>query len=174
MATVSKPKRRYTDEERSNTLAALAANSGNISATVRQVGIPAATIRAWSKGYRHPEAAQMCEAKKLPLADAFQNLAEKCVGLATERYAEMSPKDMIVTAAVCVDKMQLLRGAPTGINANVNLNLRTLSDAELDERIALALGRESPPGESESRVGTDGSGSREVPPALGQGSTPPL
>jgi hypothetical protein len=57
-------KRRYTDDERSLALAALAANTGNVNKTVRQLGIPTTTLEHWSKGERHPESIQMIAEKK--------------------------------------------------------------------------------------------------------------
>ena len=115
MARRRKP-RRYSDEDRANALAALAANGGNVNRTAEQLGIPEATVRAWANGDRHPEASQACEQKKPALADQFQALAEKLVGIAAEKADKLNAKDAVIAAGVAVDKARLLRGEPTQIN----------------------------------------------------------
>jgi transposase-like protein len=54
----------YTDEQRANALAALAANGGNANRAAKELGIPVRTLRNWGKGDRHPEAAEMGRQKK--------------------------------------------------------------------------------------------------------------
>ncbi len=44
--------RRYTPEEKQNTLSALRANNGDISLTSAQTDVPAATLRAWERKER--------------------------------------------------------------------------------------------------------------------------
>lgn len=130
-----KPKRRYSDEDRANALAALAANGGNISRTSKEIGIPAATLRAWNTGERHPEATQMCEEKKEPLADAFENIARQLIGGVTkEKIAAADAQKLMTSAGIAVDKMQLLRGKPTAINDSSH-HFDELSDTEIDQRI---------------------------------------
>lgn len=41
------PRRRYSDSERAEALAALAANAGNRAKTARQLGIPRQTLAEW-------------------------------------------------------------------------------------------------------------------------------
>jgi transposase-like protein len=75
------PKRRYSDDDRANAIAALAANGGFVKTTARQLGIPAKTLENWSKGTRHPEAANMGDIKKKHLADALGRLTLSVKGL---------------------------------------------------------------------------------------------
>jgi transposase-like protein len=111
-----KPKRRYTDDERATALAALAANGGNVSRTSREQGVPEVTLRQWSSGARHPEALQMSEGKKAPLADAFEAVAARCLKHVTdEKLAETGAVDLLKTAGIAVDKARLLRDQATEI-----------------------------------------------------------
>jgi len=138
-------RRRYSDEERATALAALAANGGNVGGTSRQLGIPEATLRAWATGERHPEASQMCGDKKASLADQFEALAVKLLGVADEKAAALNARDAVVAAAVAVDKMRLLRGEATEISETRDDRLdefrRRYADAQGDAR---ADGRAEP------------------------------
>jgi transposase-like protein len=109
-------KRSYTDEERGNALAALAANGGNVSRTAAALGIPAKTLEHWAKGERQPRSAQMGELKKGPLADAFEDLARQLLaGMTPAKIADANLQQLATAAGIAVDKMQLLRGKPTGV-----------------------------------------------------------
>jgi transposase len=128
-------RRRYTDEDRANALAALAANGGSIALTARQLNIPPQTLRQWARGARHPEATQMSDEKKLPLADAFEALSRQLLdGITPEKIKRTGVKDLATSAGIAVDKMQLLRGEPTEITDE------RLSDDKRRARITALLG----------------------------------
>jgi transposase-like protein len=55
---------RYSDIDRANALATLAANGGNVQRTVAQIGVPEQTLRTWKTGERHPEGAESVAPKK--------------------------------------------------------------------------------------------------------------
>jgi transposase-like protein len=116
MAGKKRGRRRYTDEDRANALAALAANGGNLSRTAAQIGIPAKTLENWTKGTNHPHAAKLGELKKPALAEQFRALAEKLVGIACEKADRLNAKDAVIAAGVAIDKARLLDGEPTQIN----------------------------------------------------------
>ena len=132
--------RRYSDQERAEALAALAANNGNLSHTARQLGIPRATLEAWAKQKRHAEAAENVAPEKEALADRLEILAGKLLdGVTEEKIAVSGPKELLTSLGIAVDKMQLLRGQPTSINDTTHrADLSRLSDEELDtlERLA--------------------------------------
>jgi Transposase len=107
-------KRRYTDEERGASLAALAANAGNVKRTARELGIPEVTLRHWSTGSRHPEAVTMGAQKKGPLADKLEEVAWALAG----KLPGSDCSDVQATAValgILVDKLQVLRGLPSSI-----------------------------------------------------------
>lgn len=127
-----KEKRRYTDEQRAEALAALQANGGGIPLTARQLGIPENTLRSWARGLRHPEATQMCEEKKLPLAERFESLAHSLLDHADKNLKDLNAKDAVTSAAIAVDKMRLLKDLPTTITGrDSRQELGQLSSDEL-------------------------------------------
>lgn len=129
-----KVRRYYSDEERANTLAALAANGGNVNLTAKQLGIPAKTIENWSKGKAHPDVAKLGEQKKGPLADALEVVAFKIVDLLPEKIPSATLQQAATSLGILVDKMQLLRNKPTEIQGAPDDDLRNLTDEELAKR----------------------------------------
>ena len=115
---------RYSDDDRANALAALAANGGNINRTARELGIPEKTLRNWANGTSHPEAANLAEQKKQPLAALLEDVARKLAG----DLANGAAKDPAVALGIVIDKRQILLGQPTSIT-------RSLSDAERADRL---------------------------------------
>ncbi len=109
-----KPKRRYSDQDRANALAALAANGANVERTARQLGLPAATLRAWSTGSRHPEAVQAAEGRKRDLADQLEALAYKLIEAVRGKLAGASLAQLMIALGIAIDKMVLLRREASG------------------------------------------------------------
>jgi hypothetical protein len=109
-------KRRYSDEFRANTLAALAAYGGNVNRTAKELGIPEATIRSWESGKVHPEAAKDCERKKGLLADQLEAFARRILGLIDDAHIKAAPLlDCMIAVGIAVDKMLLLRSQPSAV-----------------------------------------------------------
>jgi transposase-like protein len=134
-------RRHYTDDERSDALAALAANGGNVEKTAEQVGVPAATLGHWAAGRRHPEALHMAGEKKEALADRLEALANQLVddmGLPAKRKAA-NLRQLAVAFGVCIDKMRLLREQPTLIPGPWP-DPRKMTDEQLAAEIARLQG----------------------------------
>jgi transposase-like protein len=113
-------KRRYSDDERAACLAALAANGGDVAKTARETGVPDPTLRCWAKGTRHPEALQMQEGKRLPLADMLEDLAYRAARTSRRGLRHVKADRAAVVMGIAIEKMQLLRGQPTErVDANV-------------------------------------------------------
>jgi hypothetical protein len=123
-------RRRYSDDDRANALAALAANGGNVERTATQLGIPQSTLRHWVDGDRHPEALQMGEQKKGPLADTLEVVAFALAGDLADpaRRAGAKVPDLALALAIVIDKMRLLREQATSLTG-------TLSDVERAARL---------------------------------------
>jgi transposase-like protein len=133
-------RRRYSDEERANALAALSANADDVNHTANQLGIPRKTLENWAKGARHPEAAQLGQEKKPELADALEEVARKLADAMPAKIADASLRDTAIAMGIAVDKMRLLREAPTSItqtNGTAPDGRRDLTDRL--ERLASAL-----------------------------------
>jgi hypothetical protein len=103
----------------------VAANDGNIHGTAAQLDLPAQTVRQWATGERCPEVAQQSSQAKAALADAFEQLARRLLGIVSDKLKDMSPHQAMIAAAVAVDKMLLLRGQlpPERPAATVNVNV---------------------------------------------------
>ena len=138
-------RRSYSDEDRANALAALAANGGAVSVTAARLGIPRKTLEQWAKGQRHPEAALLSQGKKTELAAALRGIAWLVLDLLPEKLRKATAKDATVTLGIALDKAQLLDGEPTSINRN-----ECLTDDQRRARLAAHLER--------LRAGGDGTG----------------
>lgn len=112
-------KRRYSDEDRANALAALAANGGNLNRTARELGIPRQTIQAWANGEHHPEAAENGASKRGLLADKLEEVAWSLVGMIEPAGRKAQTKGAVGPIAtafgITIDKMRLLREQSTSI-----------------------------------------------------------
>jgi transposase-like protein len=106
-------KRVYSDEDRANALAALAANGGNIEQTARQLGLPRKTVSNWASGNRHPEAAHLGRRKKKDLADALEAVAWKIAGALARKINAASLSSAAIALGICIEKMRLLREQAT-------------------------------------------------------------
>jgi transposase-like protein len=156
-------RRRYTDEERSLALAALAANAGSVERTAEQLGIPKDTLANWASGRRHPEAVLLAADKKAPLADRLEQLAHVLLDdlARPERRKTASLQQLATTFAIAVDKMRLLREQPTMIPGPMT-DPRRMTDAELRAEIEnLRRERAGPP----AGTGPAGSDAPVAPPA---------
>ncbi len=122
MATAAK--RQYSESDKATALALLAANAGNITRTARETGFPATTLRQWRDGeHINEEVTLLRDQKKEELADLFERVARLYLdrALAPDTVSETKGKDAVIAAATAIDKMQLLKGAPTAINQNTYL-----------------------------------------------------
>ena len=119
-------KRTYTNDFRASALAALAANAGDVLRTARQLGIPETTLRHWAEGHRHPEARQMAEEKKRPLADRLEEIAHSLIDNMPAKMTVATLQQLTVSLGIAVEKMCLLREVP-------NAASETMAD---DERLA--------------------------------------
>src|SRR5690606_19482232 len=105
--------RSYTEAQRAEALAALQANGGNLSATSRQTGIPASTIRDWRDTPDH--LTELRDEKKRDLALAIEELAHRIVEVMPDRVHDANFQHLAVALGIAVDKLRLLRGEATNI-----------------------------------------------------------
>jgi hypothetical protein len=127
-------KRRYSDDERANALAALAANAGNVTRTARQLGIPRATLVHWADGDRHPEAMIMGEGKRRDMAEALVGVAWQLLDAIPSKIDNAPLLQTATSLGIAIDKARLLRGEPTTIEGHVaagELARRAAADPEL-------------------------------------------
>lgn len=144
-------KRRYSDDDRANALAALAANGGNVRRTSRQLGIPAVTLRSWRDGERAAIPSESVDSKKKALSEQLEGIARQLLDrLTVEKIDDCSLRELMTAVGIAVDKMLLLRGQATVITDNTNRPDDSSPDevrARVDELLA----------KRQSRDGTDAS-----------------
>lgn len=134
----------YTDysAERKAEVILLIKASGNITQVARDTGIPRQTLYAWlEQEHRY---AEIITRKQGPLADKLENIAHLSADLLTDgRLASASVRELLGAIHITVPAMQLLRGEPTSITANVDRQ-------ELSVTLHSALGELDAIGESEA------------------------
>jgi transposase-like protein len=113
-------KRRYSDEEKAQALAILYANNGNIAEAQRQLGIPYRTLANWAaeerEGQTHAAIANIGNQKKSDLAQRLEEIARELADAMPDKIQAATLQQVATSMAIAIDKMQLLRGAPTSIS----------------------------------------------------------
>ena len=116
----SQPKAPYQDyslDRKAEVLAMVKANDGNVDRTALETGIPHQTIRYWLAN--SDRFSQIQTQKSVDLAQKLENQAHFYLDLAEGKAAGAPFNHLMTGAAIAIDKMQLLRGLPTSINAEV-------------------------------------------------------
>jgi len=140
------PKRSYTEEEVAAGLNAVLANGGKIRSTAREIGVPVMTVSQWaSQSRRVPrsasEAAHRAELSTRNREDTVRRLDE-VIPLALARVVEAIPDEgayrAMLTAAIAIDKRQLLTGGVTSRTETVKAryvegdSLRSIASRVID------------------------------------------
>jgi len=111
--------RTYPAEVKASIIAAIENNGGNVAATAKLFCLPEDTVRYWwhnSERFREVQGTS-----GLKLADKLEVLAHSNVdSLTTHDLSIVSYSDKARALGVIIDKMQLLRGEPTSITANID------------------------------------------------------
>lgn len=119
-------KRQYSDSDKAIALATLDANGGNIKQTAKAIKMPESTLTDWANNRGiNPEVTEIREVKKRELADKLEEVAHALTGnILIRAESELSilvpMKDVATSLGIVVDKMQLLKGAPTNISKDVS------------------------------------------------------
>jgi transposase-like protein len=137
------PKRRYSDEEKAAALATLDANGGNIAETQRQIGIPYRTLANWAaeerNGTMHEDVANLGNIKKIDLAQRLEEIARELADAMPDKIERANLQQVATSMAIAIDKMQLLRGAPTSItDISIEQRAERIERMTEDERAVLA------------------------------------
>lgn len=106
-------RRQWTDEKKSEILAALDANQGNVKRTARQCGVAVSTLRGWAKGRgTNAGVAKLRPEKRGELADALEEIAWQIVELLPSKLQQAEVRELATLLGVSLDKLLLLRGQP--------------------------------------------------------------
>lgn len=119
-------KRQYSDNDKAVALATLDANEGNIRQSAKMLKLPESTLTDWANNRGVcPEVAEIREDKKAELAEKLEEVAhaltDNILLRAQSDFSLLTPmKDFAVSLGIAIDKMQLLKGAPTAISKDVS------------------------------------------------------
>lgn len=127
-------RKRYSDEERANALAALTANGGSVPITATRLGIPYRTLKHWADG--DVQAAKLGNDKKEDLVAALRGLAWLILDMLPSKLKRADARSAAITLGIALDKAQLLSGQPTNITRT-----NELTDDQRRARLASFLGR---------------------------------
>jgi transposase-like protein len=108
--------RQYSPSERANALA-LYDNIGNLEQVSHTLGIAKSTLHGWLNDPNNQS--NLRTAKGQELAQKFENAANLFLDLAVKKSKKAEFNHLMTGAGIAIDKMQLLRGLPTDISANV-------------------------------------------------------
>lgn len=133
----------YSLERKAEVLAMVQANGGNVDRTAGETGIAHQTIRYWLTNAA--KYSQIQSQKVVDLADQCEADARYYFALARDKAPDAPYNHLMTGAAIATDKMQLLRGQPTSITADLSANdLTIILAGALGE--ALDLGEDGPSG----------------------------
>lgn len=110
--------RSYTEAEKAAALAFLDSNGGNVSRTSRETGIPRKTLTEWRDGRGvNEDVATSRQENARTLEALFEEVTRAYLehALGPDAVAITTSKDAVTAAAIAFDKLQLIRGKPTGI-----------------------------------------------------------
>lgn len=107
------------------------ANAHAIVDLAEHIHVPERTLRRWFTGESNPPPDKTVRTEKKELADLFEDAARIYLshGVEPEVVAEVSGQSSLTSAAIAVDKMQLLRGLPTEIIALLPAVMKALTEA---------------------------------------------
>jgi hypothetical protein len=138
--------RSYSDDEKSEALAAIIANSGNLSKTARDLQIPISTLFDWHQGDNINSAVTAkADDKKAALASRLDALADLLAGAIPDKIEDAPLTQVATSMGICIDKARLLREQPTPDAAELAkaISLPPELDAKLDAVLdALSAGGE--------------------------------
>jgi transposase-like protein len=124
-------RRKYSDVEKAEAIAAVKSNNGNIFRTSQELNIPWTTLADWVKGEHgiNPGVTELREQKEEELATICERVARKYLEQAENPWAIYATpgNQAMMTAAVAIDKNRLLLGQPTSISADVSTVQVTLA-----------------------------------------------
>lgn len=101
-------RRHYSDNERAEALAILAANGGNLSATSRTTGVPRATLQLWIAEPDRAAPPEVRQEKVFNLQAMFQAELAAVFDAMSKRRGQAHYSDLSRAAGIYTDKLMAL------------------------------------------------------------------
>ncbi len=151
MPRTGQKKRQYSDEEKAYALEILEMYRGNVQKAAKSMEMSPRTLSHWAaKRNMKVDAVQsLQEVKREEMHEALEKLAWKIVAAMECMIEEADLRALSTSLGILIDKTQLLKGLATarteisGIDGgaiSVSVGLDKLSDDELRQRLAAAIG----------------------------------
>ena len=151
MPRTGQKKRQYSDEEKAYALEVLEMYLGNVQKAATSLEISPRTLSHWAARKNMPVAAveEIQAVKREEMHEALEKLAWKIVAAMEVTIEEADLRALTTSLGILIDKIQLLKGLATsrteisGVDGgaiSVAVGLEELSDDELKQRLAAALG----------------------------------
>ncbi len=116
------PKGVYTDEDKARAYVVWKASKENISATARETGYPAQTIRDWRNIWERegPPDPELVDTAVSVFVDDVERVRNKALSLLDARMHQIkNPKDLATVFGILDDKVRLARGLATSRSESV-------------------------------------------------------
>ncbi len=123
-------------------MAALAANSGNLSLTAHEIGVPLTTLKGWANAVDRAAPADLRQEKRADLSDLFRAELEAVFEAMKVKRGEASYANLSTAAGIYADKLMAL----TDTMPTQRVDARGL--AEADQRAARILTMVKPAGDT--------------------------
>lgn len=131
-------RRKFSDQQKSDALAALDANGGNVNLTATQLGISESTLRSWAKNRGvNADVALLREQKRIDLSIRLKDIAHQILDILPDKLKDSNTQQLATALGIVVDKSQLLDNKPTERHEVID----NLSDDERVARIAAIFDR---------------------------------
>lgn len=131
-------KNTYSDREKGAALAFVDFKNGNTREASKALGIPHTTLQDWVKERGvNQDVAEIRTEKKEEISELIETAVREMITASTGKSGEANLQQIWTSIGIAVDKRQLLKGEPTGINKNVS----ELTDEQRAKRTAELLSK---------------------------------
>lgn len=129
-------RKRYTDDFRASAILFLESEGypekrGALAAVSRKLGVNHNTLHGWFNAKHNPVPDEVRQIKKSEILELVKQEAYKALQAAVNQRDIASYRDLVTSAAILIDKMQLLDDQPT----ERVLHEHTITDSERAKRI---------------------------------------
>lgn len=139
-------RRTYTDEDRARVFTLLATNEGNVDRTVRDSGVPRATVLSWKKKWESEGAPpEITEAAEKVAGDFIEEAREtrfKAITALKAKVDDASARDLATIIGILDDKIARAEAVKSGRNQIEHVHVHALpAPEELGEVLGSYLSR---------------------------------
>lgn len=124
----------YTDDDRARVFTILATNDGNVDRTVRESGVPRATVLSWKRKWEKEGAPPEVSSKAAEVADNFiaeaQHARFEAIKLLRQKMPDASARDLATVVGILDDKIARADAVRSGRNQIEHVHVHALPAPE--------------------------------------------